>query len=83
MILQLNVKNLVTSLFEFFLAPLKNMIASEKQSFISDIKDLRSSLDKLTNKINRLMENEKDEEWNFYEDTYISVSFFLKICDNS
>jgi len=52
------------------------MIASEKQSFISDINDLRSSLDKLTNNIDRLMEIEKDEEWNYYEDTYISVRFF-------
>ncbi|CBY07635.1 unnamed protein product [Oikopleura dioica] len=62
-------------------SPLKNMIASEKQSFISDINDLRSSLDKLTNKIDRLMEIEKDEEWNYYEDTYISGCTKIK-CEN-
>ena len=56
---------------------MRNLLGSEKEDFIAEISDLKSSIQKLSNNLDNFLEAveiEEDEEWNFYEDTFISVS---------
>ena len=53
------------------------MLGSEREDFLAEISDLKSSIQKLSDNLDSFLEAveiEEDEEWNFYEDTFISVS---------
>ena len=72
-------------MIKLFLAPLRNLLGSEKEDFLAEISDLKSSIQKLSNNLDNFLEAveiEKDKEWNFYEDTFISVSNIYNSNDN-
>jgi hypothetical protein len=59
---------------------LRNLFGSGKEDFLAEITDLKSSIEKLSNNLDSFLEAveiDKDEEWNFYEDTYISASIIF------